>query len=83
MSSDVLIDYLLDDGGEFGTDVRLNLGRELVPDGEGIDRHNTSYSRARVTSSLTATTVSLVQLLAGAGRRLVAATGICNNISCR
>jgi hypothetical protein len=54
MSSDVVLDYLLDDRGEFGADVRLELGRESLPDGGGINRHNTSYSMASVTSSLTA-----------------------------
>jgi hypothetical protein len=83
MSSDVLIDYLLDDGSEVSADLRLELGRESLPDGGGIDSHNTSYSMARVTSSLTAAAVSLVFVLAGAGMRLVAATGICNSISCR
>ena len=51
MSSDVIIDYLLDDGGEFLLDLGLELDRETGPEGGGLDGHNTSHWVASVTSS--------------------------------
>src|SRR5262250_2492016 len=83
MSSDVVIDYLLDDDGEFRADLRLELGREATPDVGGLGGHNTSYCVARVTRSLTASRVSLVRTTGRDGLRLVAATGMRKSISCR
>jgi len=83
MSSDVVIDYLLDDGREFGADLRLELGGESTPDVGGLDGHNTSHCVASVTSSLTACPVSLVRATESDGSRLVAATGMRKSMSCR
>jgi hypothetical protein len=76
MSSDVVIDYLLEDGCEVGMDLRLELGGETTPEVGGLGSHNTSYCVARVTRSLTAWAVSLVRATARDGIKLVAATGI-------
>jgi hypothetical protein len=37
------MDYLLDDGDEFGPDVGLEWESESPPDVGRLDRHNTSY----------------------------------------
>ncbi len=83
MSADVVIHYLLGDGGEFVLDLRLELGGEARPDGGGLGGHNTSYCVARVRSSLSAGAVSLVRTTGGNGMRLVAATGMRKCISSR
>jgi hypothetical protein len=76
MSSDVVIDYLLDDGSEFFPDLRLELGREARPDIGGLGGHNTSHWVARATRSLMAVRVSLVRVTGRDGMRLVAAAGM-------
>jgi hypothetical protein len=75
-SSDVVIDYLLEDGREFGLDLRLELGGEMMPEVGRLGGHNTSYCVASVTRSLTAWAVSLVRAMARDGIRLVAGTGM-------
>jgi hypothetical protein len=83
MSSDVVIYYLLEDGGEFFVDLRLEWGREATPDVGGLDGHNTSHWTASATSSVMAARVSLVRVTGRDGLRLVAATGIRKSISSR
>ncbi|HEV8713885.1 MAG TPA: hypothetical protein VGX03_13800 [Candidatus Binatia bacterium] len=72
----MLIDYLLDDGGEFFLDLCLELGREARPNVGGLSGHHTSPWVARVRSSLTVGAVSLVRTAGRDGSRLVAATGM-------
>jgi hypothetical protein len=76
MRSELLINYLLDDGSEFVVDLGLELGREAGPEGGGLDGHNTSYWVANVTSSWIACAVSLVRDTGRDGLRLVAARGM-------
>jgi hypothetical protein len=76
MSSDVLMDYLLDEGGEFLLDLCLALGREATPDVGGLDGHNTSHWTASATRSVMAARVSLVRVTGREGMRLVALTGM-------
>jgi hypothetical protein len=71
----MLIDYLLDNGGEFFLDLLLEWGREARPDGGGLGEHNTSHWAARVTKSLIAGAVSLVRTTGRDALRLVATTG--------
>jgi len=77
------MDYLLEDGGEFFTDLRLELRREATPDVGGLDGHNTSHWAASATRSLMAGRVSLVRATGRVDLRLVAATGIRKSISSR
>ena len=83
MSSDVVMDYLLNKGGEFFLDLGLELGREARPDVGGLGGHNTSYCVARVTRSFTASNVSLVRVTGRDGLRLVAVTGTRKRINSR
>jgi hypothetical protein len=83
MSSDVLIDYLLDDDGEVFTDLRLELGREATPDVGGLGGHNTSHWVASATRSLMAARVSLVRATGRDGMRLVTTTGMRKSIESR
>jgi hypothetical protein len=76
MSSELLIDYLLEDGREFFMDLRLQSGREARPEGGGLDGHNTSHWVASVTSSWIACAVSFVRDTGRDGLRLVAASGM-------
>jgi hypothetical protein len=76
MSSELLIDYLLEDGSEFVVDLRLELGREAGPEGGGLDGHNTSHWVASVTSAWIACAVSFVRDTGRDGLRLVAASGM-------
>src|SRR5258706_13883226 len=75
MSSDVVIPYLLEDGGEFFLDLRLELGREATPDVGGLDGHNTSHWTASATRSMMAGRVSLGRATGRAGLRVGAGTG--------
>src|SRR5262249_25115810 len=83
MSSDVIMDYLLDDGGEFLLDLCLELGREATPDVGGLDGHNTSHWTASATRSVMATRVSLVRGTGRDGMRLVAVTRMRKRIPLR
>jgi hypothetical protein len=83
MSSDVVIEYLLDDGGEVFLDLGLELGREATPDGGGLDGHSTSHWTASVTRSLMAGRVSLVRATGRVALRLVATTGMRKSIYSR
>jgi hypothetical protein len=83
MSSDVVIDYLLDDRGEFGADLCLELGGETTPDVGGLDGHNTSHWTASATRSVMAVRVSLVRVTGRDGMRLVAVTGMRKRINSR
>src|SRR5262245_34914952 len=76
MTSALYIDYLLEDGREFGADDGLKSGAEGGPDGSGLVRHNTSHCSARAMSSVIACEVSVVDRRGGCGRRLVTARGI-------
>jgi hypothetical protein len=76
MSSDVLIDYLLEDERELVLDLDLELRGELTPEGAGVDGHNTSHCVASLTSSWIPEIVSLVRVAGTCGIRLVAATGM-------
>jgi hypothetical protein len=80
MNSDVIIHYLLDNGGEFVLDLGLELTREAGPEGGGLNGHNTSHWVASVTSSWSACVVSLVRATGRDGLRLVATTGMRKSI---
>jgi hypothetical protein len=77
------MDYLLDDGGEFFPDLRLESGREARPDGGGLGGPNPSHWAASVTRSLRAGRVSFVRATGRDGMRLVAATGMRKSIYSR
>jgi hypothetical protein len=77
------MDYLLDDGGEFFTDLRLEWGREATPDVGGLGGHSTSQWAASATRSLMAGRVSLVRATGRDGMRLVTATGTRKSIYSR
>jgi hypothetical protein len=77
------MDYLLEDGGEFFADLRLELGREARPDVGGLDGHNTSHWTASATRSVMAARVSLVRVTGRDGMRLVAVTGMRKRINSR
>jgi hypothetical protein len=77
------MDYLLDDGGEFFLDLRLELGGEATPDVGGLGGHNTSHWAASATSSVMAARVSLVRATGRDGMRLVAVTGTRKSIDSR
>ncbi len=81
----VVMNYLLDQGHEFGADAVLPGGRQAEPDFAGQDigglgRHMTSQSTARATNASRAGRVSFV-LEAGRGSaRLVASVGMRNTM---
>src|SRR5215831_14346082 len=83
ISSDVAIDYLLDDCVEIFADLRLQWDRELPPEIVGLDGHNTSHCVASSTTSRTAASVSLVRTTGGDAIRLVTATGMRKNMEGR
>ena len=83
LSSDGVMDYLLDEGGEFFTDLGLELGREATPDVGGLRGHNPSHWVASATRSLMAARVRLVRATGRDGMRLVAATWRRKSISSR
>jgi hypothetical protein len=74
-NSEPLTDHLLNDAGEVVTDPSAQGGREAGPDSGGAGRHSASQYRARVTSSVIASSVSLVGAAGRGGARLVAAVG--------
>ena len=60
MSSDVFMDYLLQDRREVVEDGVLEVGGQPLPDGRWINGHSASHSPATVMSSWSASLVSLV-----------------------
>jgi hypothetical protein len=72
MSSEVIMDHFLENNGEFGKHLALQLWRELVPDIAGVGGHSTSSASATDSSSWRAAKVSLVGRLGWADTRLVA-----------
>jgi hypothetical protein len=69
------MDHLLDDGAEVVTDLGAEGGGKGGPDGGGRRGHRTSQCRARVTTSVTASTVRMVCRAGRGEARLVAAAG--------
>jgi len=82
------MDYLLDEGHEFGADAALPDGRQAMPDVAGLDvggrdrlgRHITSQSTARATNSSMAGRVSFVFEAGRGSARLVASVGMRNTM---
>lgn len=72
MSSEVVMDHFLEKGREFGQDLDLELGRELLPEMRGVGGHRTSWASATEISSSKAERVSLVGALGCAETRVVA-----------
>ena len=81
MTSVLYIDYLLEDGREFGVDLGLEDGAEGGPDGPGGVGHNTSHCSARAIKSVMACEVSVVDTRGSCGRRLVPARGMRSTIN--
>src|SRR2546430_14473175 len=61
ISSDVLMNDLLEDRGEIVSDTLLQVGWEVVPDLGGMSGQRASQSSATVRRSVTASRVSLVE----------------------
>ena len=83
MSSDVIIDYLLDDRHKFVADLVLDFFWQTLPDFLGLVGHNTSHCSANSIKSVKAAKVSLVCDRGWDGTRLVAGSGIRKAIYCR
>jgi hypothetical protein len=60
ISSDAVIDHLLEDRREVGFDAVLQLGGQTLPDVGGRSGHRASQSSATLSRSVTASKVSLV-----------------------
>ncbi len=61
ISSDVLMNYLLEDRREIVSDTLLQVGWQVLPDLGGMCGHRASQSSATVSRSVTASRVSLVK----------------------
>src|SRR5712692_6447386 len=75
-SSDLLMDYLLQDRREVVEDVMLDVWRQSPPDGGWMSGHSTSHSPATVMSSWVASPVSLVGTHGWDAASVVAASGM-------
>src|SRR5712692_6778453 len=76
-SSDLLMDYLLQDRREVVEDVMLDVWRQSPPDGGWMSGHSTSHSPATVMSSWVASPVSLVGTHGWDAASVVAAVNAC------
>jgi hypothetical protein len=80
---ELVTDHLLQDRGEVVEDAGADVGSEGGPDINGSGGHSTSYCPASVTSSVTASRVSVVGMVGRGGASVVAASGSRNTIICR
>ena len=70
------MEYLLEDGREFGADLGWESGTEGGPDGLGGGWHRTAPCSARAIHAVMACEGSVVDTWGSGGRRLVAARGM-------
>src|SRR5579864_5536616 len=82
-SSDVLMDYLLEDRREVVDDSVLEVWRQSLPDRCWINGHSASHSPATVRSSWSASLVSLVGTLGRFAASVVEALGMHKAIASR
>jgi hypothetical protein len=80
MSSDEIIDYLLEDTAEIVTDTVALVGRESGPEVVRINGHRASQCSARVINSATAAAVSFVGRVGRGALKLVAMSGMRKSI---
>src|SRR5262245_4908743 len=77
ISSDLVMDHLLEDGCKVLDDLGLELRRQALPDVvRSVGHDSTPYCSAREISSVTACDVSLVGRVGRGGATLVARSGI-------
>ena len=82
-SSELVTDHLLQDRGEVIEDAGADGGGEGAPDIDRSGWHRASHCPASVTSSVTASTVSVVGVVGRGGASVVAATGSRKTIASR